>query len=110
MDHSKMQMPMPAEPTTQAKQKAGEKPASSTHAGHQTTSAPASTAEPKPPTETDLSAMDHSAMGHAMPMPANQQEPVDHSAMQHDMSSLPSEATPVETGRPACRARGGQSV
>ena len=99
MDHSKMQMPMPAEPTTQTKQKASEKPAaepaqkpaSSTHAGHQTTPAPASTTEPNPPAEVD-----HSAMGHDMPMPANQQKPVDHSAMQHDMSAMPSEATPMD--------------
>lgn len=97
MDHSKMQMPMSTEPT-QTKQQDGEKPAAepvqksasnSAHAGHQT--APASNTESKPATE-----MDHSAMGHDMPMPANQQEPVDHSAMQHDMGTMPSEAAPMD--------------
>ena len=99
MDHSRMQMPMPADKPAPARQSANKpteesarNPASvPAHAGHQATPAPDRTAEPKPSTE-----MDHSAMGHDMPMPANQREPVDHSAMQHDMGTMPREAAPMD--------------
>jgi copper resistance protein B len=68
MDHSRMHMPMPAEkpaPVKPARKKA---------------------AKPKP-----APAMDHSAMGHDMPMPANTAppEPMDHSKMGHDMGNMP---------------------
>lgn len=97
MDHSKMQMPMPAEkpapvkkPTKKPAAKPSAKPAATeTHEGHD--AAPAPAAKPKP----DAS-MDHSMMGHDMSMPATQQAPVDHSMMQHDMGTMPSEAAPMD--------------
>lgn len=96
MDHSKMQMPMPAEKPAPAKPPAKKKPvparqpaSAGTHAGHATTPAP--NAEQSPAAE-----MDHSAMGHDMPMPTTQQAPVDHSTMQHDMSTMPSEPAPMD--------------
>lgn len=97
MDHSKMQMPMPAEkpvpvkkPTKKPAAKPSAKPAATeTHEGHD--AAPAPIAKPKP----DAS-MDHSTMGHDMPMPATQQAPVDHSMMQHEMGTMPSEAAPMD--------------
>lgn len=97
MDHSKMQMPMPAEKPAPDK-KSAKKPAArpsvkpavtETHEGHDAASVPA--AKPKPD-----ESMDHSAMGHDMPMPATQQAPVDHSTMQHDMGTMPSEAAPMD--------------
>lgn len=98
MDHSKMQMPMPAEKPAPAKPPAKKKrvpqtpqqPASvGAHAGHATTPVP--DAKQKP-----AAVMDHSTMGHDMPMPATQQAPVDHSTMQHDMSTMPSEPASMD--------------
>lgn len=96
MDHSKMQMPIPAEKPAPVKPAAKKKPvparqpaSAEAHAGHATTPAP--DAEQKPTAE-----MDHSAMGHDMPMPATQQTPADHSTMQHDMSTMPNEPAPMD--------------
>ncbi|HVR82337.1 MAG TPA: copper resistance protein B [Luteimonas sp.] len=94
MDHSKMQMPMPAAKPAPAKKKpAPKKPAakpaakpasSGAHAGHGAATVPKATPKPAP-------VMDHSAMGHDMATPATQAKPVDHSAMGHDMGTMPSE-------------------
>ncbi|WP_372363562.1 copper resistance protein B (plasmid) [Xanthomonas sp. NCPPB 3583] len=97
MDHSQMQMPMPTEkpaPDKKTTKKPAAKPSAKpvvteAHEGHDAATAPAD--KPKP----DAS-MDHSAMGHDMPMPATQQAPVDHATMQHDMSTMPSEAAPMD--------------
>ena len=70
MDHSKMHMPMPAETSAPAKKPARKKPVKA-----KSKAAPA---------------MDHSGMGHDMPMPANPApEPMDHSNMGHDMDAMP---------------------
>ena len=94
MDHSRMQMPMPAEKPAPAKppvrkktpQKPAVKPAAAdAHGGHGAATVP----KPKP-------VMD-SAMDHDMPMPTTQAEPVDHAAMGHDMGTMSSEpAQPMD--------------
>ncbi len=84
MDHSKMQMPMPAEKPVPAKKpvrkKAAARPASrpaatGAHAGHGAAEKPAPKAPPQ---------MDHAAMGHDMgTMPGEPAQPTDHSTMDH---------------------------
>ena len=71
MDHSKMHMPMPAEKPAPAKKSVRRK----------------SAAKPRP----KPAVMDHSTMGHDMPMPATTapSEPMDHSKMGHDMDDMP---------------------
>lgn len=96
-DHSKMQMPMPAEkpaPVKKSTKKPAAEPpaepaAADAHESHDVAPAPA--AEPKPD-----ESMDHSAMGHDMPMPATQQEPAGHSTMQHDMGTMQSDPAPMD--------------
>ena len=116
MDHSKMQMPAekPAVAKPSARKKAVAKPAvkpasTGTHEGHGATTlskpkpVPVMDAArdpdmPIPATQADP--VDHSAMGHDMPMPTNtvpQAEPIDHSAMGHDMGTMPGEpALPMD--------------
>jgi copper resistance protein B len=68
MDHSGLHMPMPAEHPAPA-----EKPAN------------------KKEKASSAQAVDHSAMGHAMPLPARAPPagPLDHSKMGHDMGNMP---------------------
>lgn len=96
VDHSKMHMP-PATTASPAKKPAtrkpvaknpGAKPAATKkkvldpHAGH---SMPPPKAAPRPSPQP--AAVDHAAMGHDMPAPAQAEpaEPMDHAAMGHDM-------------------------
>ena len=81
MDHSTMDMPEPAPAAdrNEAQEPAQQEPAVDPHAGH---------AMPPPTSESESqpAPVDHSAMGHDMPMTQQEPaEPVDHSAMGHDM-------------------------
>lgn len=98
MDHSKMQMPMPAAKPAPAKppvrKKTAAKPAikpasTAAHGAHGAATVP----KAKPSAAPAVDA----AMDPDMPMPATQVEPVDHSAMGHDMGTMPSEpAQPMD--------------
>ena len=96
MDHSQMQMPMPAKKPAPDK-KTTRKPATKSSAkpvvaeAHEGGQDAAPAAKPKPG-----ASMDHSAMGHDMPMPAPKQAPVDQATMQHDMGTMPSKAAPMD--------------
>ena len=86
IDHSKMHMPMPAEKPAPVKKPVRRKTAKS---------------RPKP-----AAVMDHSAMGHGMPVPTNPAppEPMDHSTMP-GMSMAPTEPiTPIPVLTDADRA------
>ena len=94
MDHSKMQMPMPAEKPAPAKPPVREKtaakppikPASAAaHGAH-------GGAKIEPKTKPRTAPTVDAAMDPDMPMPATRAEPVDHSAMGHDMGTMPGEA------------------
>ena len=94
MDHSRMQMPMPAEKPAPAKKLVRKKTAAKPATKPASTGAPAATV-PKAKSRP-APAMD-SAMDHDMPMPTTQETPVDHSAMGHDMGTMPSEpAQPMD--------------
>jgi copper resistance protein B len=105
MDHSQMEMPL-ATPESPAEKPAAtpaakEQKVPDSHADHaMQTSAPLTTresaagdsaVEQDKPTQHDTHTepMDHSAMGHEMPMPQEPAQPMDHSAMGHDMSMSP---------------------
>ena len=98
MDHSKMQMPMPAAKPAPAKppvrKKTAAKPAikpasTAAHGAHGAATVP----KTKPSAAPTVDA----AMDPDMPMPATPAEPIDHSAMGHDMGTMPSEpAQPMD--------------
>lgn len=89
MDHSKMQMPVPATPTEKPVAKPLPKPAMKKKAVAKTPSA-------KPASKT-TDQMDHPAMGHDMDAtPQTPVQPMDHSVMGHDMP-MPADSPQAES-------------
>ena len=98
MDHSKMQMPMPAQKPAPAKPPVRKKTAAKTAIKPASTAAHgAHGAATLPKAKPSAAPAVDAAMDPDMPMPATQVEPVDHSAMGHDMGTMPSEpAQPMD--------------